>query len=579
VHNAPGIVLCVKNMTTKVELYSPAYWKKWKEGVKVNRFVPTAAPVRKAKAAASRASTSSVLRSELSSSASALQLPSRAGVSTAQSVASTSASGEIRYEPLPGQVVDHGQATVGNIRAYKTTLASTISLPDDWEPEKFKEVKTVCPFLPTRFGGPRRAIPVVIDAEPRLIGRKEENVLAPPYRMLPSGIAGPQFESERRSTQGGTFAQARDVVTSLNVDGAGPGSYKIENQRDNRGGKFSHSKRQEDAAVLKRNKQNPGPQYRPNLAAVQPNVMASNFSKQGPRWEEQSLNESTLGPKYDIPDTLGGGRSSSFAFHSEHETKVALQVRKDDPTLYEFEHFGYGCNMEEHIKFGQCLDGKCSERARWEQTNKLKTRLRKKKQKSTSTGKNIVKRDKNRFKSKHKTTGDNTPLHLACEQEDASVVRTVLSGTRDWDHKEQKIVWRAPDINSQNNFGQTALHIIAGKSNLVLTCIFLNYRKQKLKLNIQDVHGNTALHLAASNGNQHIVEKLLKAGADPDLQNKNGKMAKDVCRNQPTFQLVREASDLRDIRLQIKMLNEKSNKLQEKQRARAMLANKVVNHQ
>ena len=93
------------------------------------------------------------------------------------------------------------------------------------------------------------------------------------------------------------------------------------------------------------------------------------------------------------------------------------------------------------------------------------------------------------------------------------------------------------NVKATNNFGQTALHIIAGKSNLVLTCIFLNYRKQKLKLNIQDVHGNTALHLAASNGNQHIVEKLLKAGADPDLQNKNGKMAKDVCRNQPTFQL------------------------------------------
>ena len=36
VHNAPGIVLCVKNMTSKVELYSPAYWKKWKEGV--NRY-------------------------------------------------------------------------------------------------------------------------------------------------------------------------------------------------------------------------------------------------------------------------------------------------------------------------------------------------------------------------------------------------------------------------------------------------------------------------------------------------------------------------------------------------------------
>ena len=28
--------------------------------------------------------------------------------------------------------------------------------------------------------------------------------------------------------------------------------------------------------------------------------------------------------------------------------------------------FGYGCSIEEHIKYGLCLDGKCGRRAKWE---------------------------------------------------------------------------------------------------------------------------------------------------------------------------------------------------------------------
>eukprot|EP00947_MAST-08B_sp_MAST-8B-sp1_P000576 g576.t1 len=34
-----------------------------------------------------------------------------------------------------------------------------------------------------------------------------------------------------------------------------------------------------------------------------------------------------------------------------------------------FEHFGFGCNLEEHILYGHCLDMKCSSRSTWEQTN------------------------------------------------------------------------------------------------------------------------------------------------------------------------------------------------------------------
>lgn len=28
--------------------------------------------------------------------------------------------------------------------------------------------------------------------------------------------------------------------------------------------------------------------------------------------------------------------------------------------------FGYGCNYDEHVKYGMCLDGQCARRAKWE---------------------------------------------------------------------------------------------------------------------------------------------------------------------------------------------------------------------
>ena len=37
-----------------------------------------------------------------------------------------------------------------------------------------------------------------------------------------------------------------------------------------------------------------------------------------------------------------------------------------------FEGFGFGCSVEEHVKYGRCLDGGCSGRARWESTSSRK---------------------------------------------------------------------------------------------------------------------------------------------------------------------------------------------------------------
>ena len=46
-------------------------------------------------------------------------------------------------------------------------------------------------------------------------------------------------------------------------------------------------------------------------------------------------------------------------------------------------------------------------------------------------------------------------------------------------------------------------------------------------MNAQDAKGNTALHLAAATGRQQVVDLLLNASADPDMNNENGKTALD----------------------------------------------------
>jgi hypothetical protein len=33
--------------------------------------------------------------------------------------------------------------------------------------------------------------------------------------------------------------------------------------------------------------------------------------------------------------------------------------------------FGYGCNFEEHVKYGMCLDGLCGRRGKWEEVSIL----------------------------------------------------------------------------------------------------------------------------------------------------------------------------------------------------------------
>lgn len=116
----------------------------------------------------------------------------------------------------------------------------------------------------------------------------------------------------------------------------------------------------------------------------------------------------------------------------------------------------------------------------------------------------------------------NTALMIASSLNNYDLIKKLLSGQPDVDHKNDK--------------GKTALmlameqHYFAGSSGQLHTVqVLLN--EAKADPNLQDQEGKTALmHLAEcvqynNNEDREIGQALLNAGADPHLKDKNGKTA------------------------------------------------------
>jgi ankyrin repeat protein len=96
------------------------------------------------------------------------------------------------------------------------------------------------------------------------------------------------------------------------------------------------------------------------------------------------------------------------------------------------------------------------------------------------------------------------------------------------------------DVNQQDAFGQTALHVAVNANSD--ECINALLSTKKLLLNKVNDKGETPLSLSISNSNVKIAKMLIEAGADPTLQNPStGFNCLHVAMNSnnPSFDMIR----------------------------------------
>jgi uncharacterized protein len=97
---------------------------------------------------------------------------------------------------------------------------------------------------------------------------------------------------------------------------------------------------------------------------------------------------------------------------------------------------------------------------------------------------------------------------------------------RSWDEKEEALIpsllTKGAEADARNSAGVSPLMLTAREGNSAL----LELLERKVEVDARDSDGNTALLYAASrsvgDGQQHAVDALLQAGADPNAENRAG---------------------------------------------------------
>ncbi|KAF7254739.1 NF-kappa-B inhibitor epsilon [Varanus komodoensis] len=113
----------------------------------------------------------------------------------------------------------------------------------------------------------------------------------------------------------------------------------------------------------------------------------------------------------------------------------------------------------------------------------------------------------------------NTPLHLACEQQNLECVQLLLLQDPIF-NKHLETRKNLQDLQLQNWQGLSCLHISTMKGNLQLMALLV---KTGANINVQDgTSGKTPLHLAVENHDEMAVKHLLRMGAQVDAQMYNG---------------------------------------------------------
>jgi hypothetical protein len=306
----------------------------------------------------------------------------------------------------------------------------------------------------------------------------------------------------------------------------------------------------------------PGPIYKPEDSLSRPGLASVKFGSEargGP-----SAKTSSTDVQYTLPSSVGTGRGAFVNTRAmrpwDAEAKKArlrgeagaeavaehkgCQVAAKAPAA-EVEHgcgqaFGFGCSLEEHIQFGECLDGLCGKRSHLEKVlnkgaKKIAAKRAKNERRKGLCGEqwDVAARHARR----------KTALHAACELNQLEVAHHLLL--------------RGAPISGADEDGHSALaYACAGGHVRVVQRLLANAqyphvsdrgyvaRRHPPSINATDDEGRTPLHRAASCGHASIVSLLLEAGANAEVLDRQRRTALDVCSSPQAFHLLRHRAEV-----------------------------------
>lgn len=111
-----------------------------------------------------------------------------------------------------------------------------------------------------------------------------------------------------------------------------------------------------------------------------------------------------------------------------------------------------------------------------------------------------------------------TPLHWAADTGASDTLRLLLA--------------KGADVNATAKNGYTALHFLV--RDTVDPALARYLLEAGADINAVDVRGNTPLHIASENGHAQAVEYLINAQAKTDIKNRNGHLAAEIAKDEPT---------------------------------------------
>ena len=236
--------------------------------------------------------------------------------------------------------------------------------------------------------------------------------------------------------------------------------------------------------------------------------------------------------------------------------------------------FSFGCNRQEHILYGFCLDGNCGKRIEFERaflaTNNHrrlgvkskeevldylpgKELIEKKKSKSTKKElkdmQSLTKKynDPEQTKSlRYEWISDSVPdpktwlypLHLAAKRGDNKAV------------KKMKLL--GLDINLvQGDRKETPLQMAVRGNHGDTVGTILEVFGYLVDVDKQNANGDTALHVATRKGFKEIVESLCDAEANPLLKNDEGRKPLEEAKKFSIQQLLRLQEDSHSLKIEL----------------------------